>query len=577
MKNATHRFTKHITITGAVVLSALMMGLPAFAQVPNVGGAVNQSAPPPVPAKEKPPAQEAPVITQEQEKPFSLAEGQKIMVKDFRLEGVHEGDRAKLSALLAPYKDKELTMAEITEAANKVTLFYRDKGYLVAKAYVPKQDARDGILLIKIVIGKYGRFSIKNNSLVRTSFLQGVFDKAKQASPEVTRDSLERPMLLTADMPGAKLPTVAVSPGEAPETSDFNVTVDPSKRFNGYVMGDNQGSRYTGKNRAYAGFDLNSPFGIADKFSLGGMTTDANKGLVNGRASYGLPVGYSGLRTEFAASRTTYTLGGVYSDLSATGSADVFEGTVAYPLVKTRSQTIDLSLNLAYKMLKDDISEFHTVNQRGDSIATIAVQRTAYGQLFGKNLYTNMTASVGVGRLTLQDEDSRLLNEAGADTGGTYSKLNLALSGNLSLSEKFSLIGSVRYQNSLSGKNLDPVEQFFISQSAAVKAYTETISGDNGYVATAEVRYSLPTLPPLPQLKHSLGLFADNGYVYAAQGSYTGMATTTILSDVGLGYYINFKQMFGSLQVAQPIGRSAGNTVESSPGTRVLVQVGASF
>ncbi len=32
-------------------------------------------------------------------------------------------------------------MAEITEAANKVTLFYRDKGYLVAKAYVPKQDA----------------------------------------------------------------------------------------------------------------------------------------------------------------------------------------------------------------------------------------------------------------------------------------------------------------------------------------------------------------------------------------------------------------------------------------------------
>ncbi len=138
-------------------------------------------------------------------------------------------------------------------------------------------------------MGNYGKFSIKNNSLVRNFLLQGVFDKTKETSPVVTRDGLERSMLLVKDMPGAKLPTVAIAPGATPGTSDFDVTVDPSQRFNGYVMGDNQGSRYTGKNRAYAGFDLNSPFGIADKFSLGGMTTDANKGLVNGRVVLRLP------------------------------------------------------------------------------------------------------------------------------------------------------------------------------------------------------------------------------------------------------------------------------------------------
>ena len=83
-------------------------------------------------------------------------------------------------------------------------------------------------------------------------------------------------------------------------------------------MVDNQGSRYTGKNRAYAGIDANSPFGIADKLSVSAMTTN-NDGLHNGRAAYAVPLGYSGLRAEFAAARTTYSLGGIYAPLDATG------------------------------------------------------------------------------------------------------------------------------------------------------------------------------------------------------------------------------------------------------------------
>ncbi len=570
------KFKKQTTITGGAMLflSALLITASGvFAQVPNIGGAVQGATPPPKEAKEKAPAQETPVITQETEQPFSMAEGQKILVKDFKFEGALKGDGTKLSALLAPYKNKELSMAEITEAANKVTLFYRNKGYLVAKAYVPKQDAGDGILTIRIIMGNYGKFSIKNNSLVKSFLLQGVFDRTKETSDVVTRDGLERSMLLVRDMPGAKLPTVAIAPGATPGTSDFDVTVDPSQRFNGYVMGDNQGSRYTGKNRAYAGFDLNSPFGIADKLSVGGMTTDANKGLVNGRVSYGFPLGYSGLRTEFAASRTTYSLGNIYSDLGATGSADVFEGTIAYPLRKSREETIDLSLNLAYKRLKDDMSAFHTDNLRYDSIATLALQRGAYGSLLGHDLYTNMTASVGGGRLNIPDESQRMFNEAGVNTVGTYSKLDLAFSGNLALSQNFSARGSLRLQKTLTGKNIDPVEQLFISGTAGVKAYTEQISFDNGYVANMELRYALPAVAGLT---HALGLFSDNGYAYAQDNKYT-TRDKVVLSDVGVGYYVNFKQVFGSVQVAQPIGRSTGNTVESDPGTRVLMQVGMSF
>jgi hemolysin activation/secretion protein len=554
-------------------LSALLITSTLYAQQApnyNIGDALKGAATPPTEAKQPPSTPETPVIIQE-EKPFSLPEGKKVFIKDFTIEGALKEDEAKLSVLLDPYKNKELTMAEITEAANKVTLFYRDKGYLVAKAYVPKQDAKDRILTIKLIIGNYGKFSLKNTSPIRTSFLQGVFDRTKKTSPEVTRDSMERTMLLVRDMPGAKIPTVTVAPDEVPGTSDFDVTVDKSQRFNGYIMGDNQGSRFTGKNRVYGGIDINSPLGIADKFSVSGMTSDQNKGLLNLRLAYGLPLGYSGLRADFAASRTTYKLGGIYSDLDATGSADVLEGTFSYPLRRRSNESIDLSLNLAYKKLQDELSAVGTENPRHASVATLMLQRGAYGTLFGRSFFTQMTASIGLGRLTLQDATSQLLNEMGANTEGTYSKANLTFSGNLDLPANFSLRGSARFQKSLTG-NLDPTEQLFINGIAGVKAYTEAVSFDNGYVANMELRYNLPSLSPL---QHALGLFIDNGWVYAQNGSYT-VNDHAMISDIGLGYYLTLKQFFGTVQLAQPIGGTKNENVKD-PGTRILAQVGMAF
>ncbi len=565
----------HLIIAAArmLILSVLLItGSTAFAQVPTIGDAVKQAAPPPAETKKEAPPKEAPVIIQEAEKPFALPEGGKIFVKDFKIEDASKADEAQLSALLEPYRNKELTMAEITEAANKLTLFLRDKGYLVAKAYVPKQDASGGVLTIRIIMGAYGKFSLKNTSPVRDFLVQGVFDRAKKTSPVVSQDSLVRAMMLAREMPGATVPTITVAPGAAPGTSDFDVNVEAGPRFNGYIMVDNQGSRYTGKNRVFGGVDINSPLGIADKFSLSGMTTNQNRGLENVRAAYAFPLAYNGLRAELAASRTTYSLGSTFSDLDATGSADVLEGTISYPVKRSRDVSIDLSLNLAYKKLKDDLSAFDVENPRHASVATLALQRSAYGSLFGHSLFTTMSAGVDIGRLTIQDDFQSALNEAGANTGGTYSKANLAFSGNLDLTGKLSLRASVKLQKSLTG-NLDPTEQLFISGITGVKAYTEGFSFDNGYLADAEMRYALPEIKGI---KHSVGLFADNGWVSAQNGSYT-MNDKIMLADVGLGYYVNFKRFFGAVQVAEPIGRSSGNIIESDPGTRVLMQVGLTF
>lgn len=544
---------------------------PGADPTPNIGGAMKEATPPPNQTKPGAPAQETPVIIQQGETPFSLAEGEKLFVKDFKLEGAEQADKAQLTALLAPYRNRELTMAEITEAANKLTLFYRNKGYLVAKAYVPKQDARGGTLVIKIIMGEYGKITLKNTSHVRDFLLQGVFEEAtREASPVVTQAGLERAILIVRDMPGSKIPTVTIAPGATPGTSDFVVNAEAAHRLTGYLMADNQGSRFTGRDRVYGGVDINSPTGMADKLSVSGMVTTEATDLWNVRLAYGFPLAYNGLRGEIAASRTNYNLGGTYSDLNATGVADTIEGTVTYPVKKSRDESIDLSMNIAYKELKDDLLAGDSKNPRTAVVGTFAMQREAYGSLFGHNLFTTLSGGFSLGSLKINDAIQEGLNAAGANTEGRYLKVNLGFSANLELTQKLSVKGSFKLQQVLSGNNLDSSEQFFISGISGVKAYSESVGFDDGTLANIEVRYALPTLLGI---NHAVGLFFDNGWAYAESGNYTA-PSSFVLNDAGLGYYISYKQLFCTVQLAQPVGHTSG---VNDPGTRGLLQLGASF
>lgn len=569
-----HRLRQHIAATTALIFIfpvLIMTTSTVFAaEVPNynIGDAIKGAAPPPSEPKKPATPPEIPVIVQE-EKPLSLADGEKLFVKDFKLEGAEQADMPELAAILAPYRNRELTMAEITELANKLTLFCRGRGYLVAKAYVPKQDAKNGILLIKIVLGKYGKFTLKNTSLVRDFLVQGVFDETMDASPTVTQAGLEHAILLVGAMPGSKIPTVTIAPGAAPGTSDFEVKAEAAQRVNGYLMGDNQGSHFTGRNRLYGGIDVNSPFGIADKFSISGMTTDETD-LWNLRLAYGFPLASNGLRAELAASHTSYQLGGIYTGLDAIGTANVVEGTVSYPIKRSRNENYDFFVNMAYKNLKDDLRAVDSRNPREAVAGTLTLQREGFGSLFGHNLYTLASGGFSFGSLKMNNDEQKTLNEAGADTEGFYSKADLAFSASLELTRELSARFSFKLQQVLSGNNLDSNEQFFISGISGVKAYSESIGFDNGTLVDAELRYALPALF---SIKHSVGLFFDSGWAYAEKGAYT-TNDSFVLNDVGAGYYVNFKQLFLTVQVAQPIGKTGG---VDDPGTRFLMQLGAAF
>ncbi len=562
----------------AVALSAVAMAAsPALAAgaTPgyNAGTALHEAEKPKAPVDKPAPV---PVLPQEEETPFVLPDGGTVLVRDFHLEGTEPTDEAEVRALLEPYRNRDLSLSEVYEAAAKVTNHYRGKGFMMAKAYVPRQDAGAGVLSIRVVIGRYGKTSHDNSSAIHDFLVEGTFDAIVEEGQPISKDGLERAMLLVSDMPGAQMPTVATAAGATPGTSDFMIKTDPTSRLTGYVLGDNFGSRYTGRDRLSAGVDLNAPLGLADKLSLSGMTSKA-AGLQNGRAAYAFPLSYSGLRLELAASRTTYKLGDIYHDLEATGIANVWEGTLSYPLIRTSAESLWISVNAASKRLQDKQFDVTTASKRAET-GTLAARNTTSGALFGFNLGTDVSSSLTFGNLRFPDSGQAQGNRAGVDTIGDYSKFNLSLGATLSFTDELSLAGSLKAQKALMGKNLDGSEQMSISGPAGVKSHVEGVMGDNGYLFNMEAKY---TLPGIADFNHAVGLFTDMGRSYIQDRGYTSERNGTRLTDVGLGYYGNFqydtnRYLVGKLLLTHAVGQQV-DVGEKNARTKLLGQLGVTF
>lgn len=79
-----------------------------------------------------------------------------IYIRHIVIIGPHFFGEAEEHSVVAPYENRKLTLGQIYEAADKLTNLYRQRGFLVAKPYVPEQDARSGELKLKMIMGSYG-------------------------------------------------------------------------------------------------------------------------------------------------------------------------------------------------------------------------------------------------------------------------------------------------------------------------------------------------------------------------------------------------------------------------------------
>ncbi|NHZ37362.1 ShlB/FhaC/HecB family hemolysin secretion/activation protein [Massilia sp. CCM 8692] len=553
--------------TLSLALGLILGGAAVHAQAqqpPTIGDAVRQAQPLPPPlARPAPPlpVPGGPAPAALQALPGG---GAAVAVRQFALEGNRVIDSATLLALLAPEQGQTLTLAQLDELATRITRHYRAKGYFVARAYIPAQELSGGTLTIRVVEGHYGRFILDNRSRVNDGVVQGLLDDIK-GRDIVSLDTLERAMLIINDTPGARVVQADVMPGEQVGTSDFAIATEATPAVAGYVLLDNHGSVYTGKQRLSFSADWQSPSGRGERLSASGMAT-RHGGLLNGRLGYSMLAASDGTRAELAVSRTTYELGDVYRALDATGTASGAELGLSKPLKRTRKDSIDAGLSLAYKDLKDEIGSVGTTVGKRLASLTASVTRRSEGALLGWYGQGQYSAGLTIGKLDFKDALAEALDAAGDATQGSYARLNLTATRTSVLPASFTLSTAIKAQAALGNKKLDGVERMSVAGSGAVAAYpTGELSGDHAALLRAELARALPA-------QVSASVFADYGWAKSVNAA-AGVDATRSLGDVGLGLSALRGGLLLKLQV---VHRVSGGPALSEPvsRTRLLFQAG---
>ena len=550
------------TIGLSILTSSLLMG----ANVPNIGTMQRELK---VPKLEKKKIA-LPEIKQKQYTPPMKDSGKTIAVKGFTFSGNKHIDNSALQNLAKEYANKNLTFSKINKLVSSITKLYRKNGYFVARAYLPKQSIQNGILQINIIEGNYGKFYLKNKSRVKDSIVQGMLDNAKRDNI-VSTHTIERSMLIINDTPGVVVTGADVMPGKKVGTSDFSVTTKASKAYDGYIIVDTMGSRYTGKNRIMAGININSPFKIGDKLSLSGLITNGEN-LDNGRIAYSAPLLSNGLRGEISYSYTSYALVEEFKSLNAKGTSKILDATFSYPILRTRLENLYVSLNLANKDLKDEVRSTSDITKKNIKATRLGFDYDKHYLAFGYASSSVLGFGLTYGNLSFSDNAKRIADAAGANTNGKYSKIDLSFKQSLSMTQKLSLDTSLKMQYALGNKNLDGSEDFSVGGSYGVKLYPDAeLSAENGYLGNVEMKYALPAFS---EYSNQVGVFYDRGRAFMANNT-VGFVSKS-LQDVGVGYYASYKDFFGQLQVAWN-ENSAKVTSEPDRNSRILFQGGWVF
>ncbi|MBI5894208.1 MAG: ShlB/FhaC/HecB family hemolysin secretion/activation protein, partial [Deltaproteobacteria bacterium] len=97
---------------------------------------------------------EKPVIEKKEEKPKEILDGKKILIRQINLQGAALIKEQTLKTILSKYENNPLTLSEINQIAEDITAKYREQGYILAYAYIPPQEIKDGILEIGVIEGK---------------------------------------------------------------------------------------------------------------------------------------------------------------------------------------------------------------------------------------------------------------------------------------------------------------------------------------------------------------------------------------------------------------------------------------
>ena len=479
----------------------------------------------------------------------------RIEVKAFSISGNQELTSEMIHEFLNNFVGKSASISELQSIASKLADFYRYNGF-IALVTLPDQDVSTGNIQLNIQEATYGGTEItteNGQSKVKESLISKIMGFGMQ-DKKLNLKEVDRRILLINDLPGITAQS-SLAPGDKEGETKVNLVVKNSKPFVGSaVVLDNYGSRSTGRARAVANLNINSPFGIGDQIRL---TALKSEGVDYGRFDYSLPVGASGLTMGANLSYLEYDLiPDEFKSEDPNGYSTIFGLTANYPWIRSQDLNLNTFAELDNRTFKNKNNSEGTSSDYDVQALSLGIRGDFIDALALSGAINRYELSLISGDVDLGGSPNKVSDAAGANTQDGFTKLYANLSREQYINSEWSLYGRLITQ--WADRNLDSSEKIYLGGPNGVRAYPMSEgAGSQGYIANFEIRKALPqnlTLTGFYDIGHAKQYVNNYPSVNADPNGYT-------LKGYGLSLAWNGPQnSYFSVAVAKRIGENPNRT-----------------
>ncbi|MCP4324584.1 MAG: ShlB/FhaC/HecB family hemolysin secretion/activation protein [Alteromonadales bacterium] len=448
-----------------------------------------------------------------------------------------------------------VTLGQIEGVAASITQFYRERGFILAKAYIPKQEVRDGIVNLTVLLGILGEVNVHDNDLYDDDEITSVF--GNYIDKPVTSESIEENLFIINGFPGVSVDGY-FEPGTQVGDTKLNVNVRQEERFSFNTRIDNHGSKDSGLYRLFVGGQVNNLFGFADMLSVSLLQTVMPEDTTFWQLNY---------ETNFFSPRFRFALDisqnqFVVDQSSATASFELSGIVDVYGIQGTYISQRSRKQNSSYQLRFEKI---HSDLQLGDLPES-------------SNYLDERLSRLGASyRFDVLDDTNKLLHEVKL----SYNYGNLDYGFSEGQKEKFHVLMVdytllsffqvpftdsssrvvLRTYSQYSGTNLSSLSRFSLTGPTKVRGFTSSyFTADNATYLGVDWVFNSPSFMDFSvagvEFDNSFKPFLFTDYAYGYQYVLDSQEddATAHLADVGLGLKVSHNSGFnGTVQLAFPV------------------------
>lgn len=458
------------------------------------------------------------------------ASGASFYIREIRLENCPD-ELDFLEEIAQAARHTEMDLPAVNGLAAEMNRKLVSRGYVSTQVVIPEQNLSHGTLALLVLPGRFHTVVYGRESAVlpwRNAFPIREGDLLNIRALEEGLEQMKRLQSLDVSM--------RLLPGDAPQTTDVELTIHKEKPVSGFLSVDNSGLEDTGKVQWNAGIGIDRLFNGNDVFRFSGNTDGSRDGYERGTRGqslyYTVPHGKDTWSLRFNHYDNRQTVHSYPYDFISSGRTNLLSLSFVHTISRTASEKRSFDVIVTKRNSHSSINDLEIEVQAMDT-ASLEIGLSDRIYLGTDTLYVRLAQKTGVGWLGAQRDTDY------ADGPKTRYRMYLA---DIDYSHPFTMghrpasyTASFHGQWTAAGTRLYGVDTLSLGNRYTVWGFDGeyTLMGESGWYLRNEIAAAVP------KIRSQIYLGLDIGAVY-------GASTETLVGRTIAGAAVGMRGSFSS-------------------------------